>query len=153
MNEIKICHEDGKQLHAIHCRQFDKINDAMIPIQDDAYKLGYWRATTEQQRRIAELENTADMYAADFDSLLDLAWQCCTTKKAKALLAEFISNTESQHNAEQWQLKQQDMGIDRCIEELQDCYRVAIDENNDIDAANSIEILIDHIQQLKAGDQ
>jgi septal ring factor EnvC (AmiA/AmiB activator) len=101
------------------------------------------------KEKITELEKLNGMYASDFDSLLDVAAQCATTKKAKAKLANFISDTESQHNAEQWRLAQQDIGIQRCIETLQDCYRVALDENKDIEDANSIEVLIDHVQQLR----
>lgn len=47
-------------------------------------------------------------------------------------------------------LAQQDKGINACIDELNRCHGVAIDETADIDDANSIEVLIDCLQQLRS---
>lgn len=42
-----------------------------------------------------------------------------------------------------------DKGVNACITELTQCYEVALRENGNIDDANSIEVLIDHLQQLR----
>tara|TARA_Y100000033_G_scaffold51048_1_gene63453 strand:+ start:2113 stop:2607 length:495 start_codon:yes stop_codon:yes gene_type:complete len=65
-----------------------------------------------------------------------------------------LSNLDSYlSDKNKFALEKHDEGVNACIEELTRCYRVALDESHDIEDANSIEVLIDHLQQLRKGGE
>ncbi len=109
------------------------------------------RLIVKQRKQLAELQETLQRSHVDFESALSLAEKCSSLPKpeAKAAFDKFVSETTYESTTEAFANKHHDIGVNACIDELTQCYEVALRENGDIDDANSIEVLIDHLQQLR----
>lgn len=103
------------------------------------------------QATVENLRESLQRSHVDFESALSLAEKCSSLpeQEAKAAFDRFVSETTYESTTEAFANKHHDIGVDACIEELNRCYEVALRENGDIDDANNIEVLIDHLQQLR----